>query len=66
MKVRFLADADPTKAIVSGVLRREPSIDFLMAKREGVKAVAGYAKAPRDAERRNVDRIGADDRKYRG
>ncbi len=31
MKVRFLADADLNKAIVSGVLRREPSIDFLTA-----------------------------------
>jgi hypothetical protein len=26
MKVRFLADADLNKAIVNGVLRREPSI----------------------------------------
>jgi Domain of unknown function (DUF5615) len=31
VKVRFLADADLNKAIVSGVLRREPSIDFLSA-----------------------------------
>ena len=31
MKVRFLADADLNKAIVSGVLRREPSLDFLTA-----------------------------------
>ena len=31
MKVRFLADADLNKAIVSGVLRREPSSDFLTA-----------------------------------
>ena len=28
MKVRFLADAGLNKAIVSGVLRREPSVDF--------------------------------------
>lgn len=31
MKVRFLADADLNKTIVSGVLRREPSVDFLTA-----------------------------------
>ena len=31
MKVRFLADADLNKAIVNGVLRREPSTDFLSA-----------------------------------
>lgn len=31
MKVRFLADADLNRAIVSGVLRREPSLDFLTA-----------------------------------
>jgi hypothetical protein len=31
VKVRFLADADLNKAIISGVLRREPSIDFLTA-----------------------------------
>ena len=31
MKVRFLADADLNKAIVNGVLRREPAIDFLTA-----------------------------------
>jgi hypothetical protein len=31
VKVRFLADADLNKAIVNGVLRREPSLDFLTA-----------------------------------
>lgn len=31
MKVRFLADADLNKAIVTGVLRREPLVDFLTA-----------------------------------
>ena len=35
MKVRFLADADLNKAIVSGVLRREPSVDFLTAHAAG-------------------------------
>lgn len=36
MKVRFLADADLNKAIVSGVLRRGPSIDFLTAHAAGL------------------------------
>jgi hypothetical protein len=31
VKVRFLADADLNKAVVSGVVRREPSLDFLNA-----------------------------------
>ncbi|MGD0299621.1 MAG: hypothetical protein ABSE86_21230 [Bryobacteraceae bacterium] len=31
MKVRFLADADLNKIIVTGTLRREPSVDFLTA-----------------------------------
>ncbi len=37
MKVRFLADADLNKAIVSGVLRREPSLDFLTAQAAGLR-----------------------------
>ncbi len=37
MRVRFLADADLNKAIVSGVLRREPSIDFLTAHAAGLR-----------------------------
>jgi hypothetical protein len=32
VKVRFLADADLNQAIVSGLLRREPSLDFLTAR----------------------------------
>ncbi|HEY9876646.1 MAG TPA: DUF5615 family PIN-like protein [Candidatus Obscuribacterales bacterium] len=31
MKIRFQADADLNQAIVTGVLRREPSIDFQTA-----------------------------------
>lgn len=31
MKVRFLADADLNKAILNGVIRREPAVDFLTA-----------------------------------
>lgn len=37
MKVRFLADADLNKAIVSGVLRREPLLDFLAAQAAGLR-----------------------------
>lgn len=37
MKVRFLADADLNTAIVSGVLRREPSVDFLTAYAAGLR-----------------------------
>lgn len=37
MKVRFLADADLNKAIVSGLIRREPSIDFLTAHTAGLR-----------------------------
>lgn len=37
MKIRFLADADFNKAIVTGVLRREPSIDFLTAHSAGLR-----------------------------
>lgn len=37
MKVRFLADADLNKAIVTGVLRREPGVDFLSAQAAGLR-----------------------------
>jgi hypothetical protein len=36
VKVRFLADADLNKAIVNGVLRREPSVDFQSAHAAGL------------------------------
>ena len=39
MKVRFLADADLNKAIVNGVLRREPSVDFLSAHAAGLRGM---------------------------
>ena len=39
MKVRFLADADLNKTIVSGVLRRDPSIDFLTAQAAGLRCL---------------------------
>jgi hypothetical protein len=39
VKVRFLADADLNKAIVSGVLRHEPSVDFLTAHAAGLRSM---------------------------
>jgi len=40
VKIRFLADADLNKAIVSGVLRREPSVDFLTAQAAGLRRMS--------------------------
>jgi hypothetical protein len=37
VKVRFLADADLNNAIVSGVLRQEPAIDFFTARAAGLR-----------------------------
>ncbi len=42
MRVRFLADADLNLAIVSGVRRREPTLDFLTA---GAAALRGLTDA---------------------
>ena len=39
MKVRFLADADLNRAIVIGVLRREPSVDFQTAHAAGLRGM---------------------------
>ncbi len=39
MKVRFLADADLNRAIVTGLLRREPSIDLLGAHAAGLRGL---------------------------
>ncbi|MEO8025290.1 MAG: DUF5615 family PIN-like protein [Bryobacteraceae bacterium] len=39
MKVRLLADADLNRAIVRGVLRREPSVDFLGAQDAGLRGL---------------------------
>jgi hypothetical protein len=39
VKVRFLADADLNRAIVVGVLRREPCIDFLTAQAAGLRGM---------------------------
>lgn len=39
MKIRFLADADLNKAIVNGILRREPSVDFQSAHAAGLRGM---------------------------
>jgi hypothetical protein len=40
VRVRFLADADLNRAIVNGVLRREPSLDFLTAQTAGLRGMS--------------------------
>jgi hypothetical protein len=40
LKVRFLADADLNRAIVQGVIRREPSVDFIMAHAAGLRGMS--------------------------
>lgn len=37
MRVRFLADADLNKVIVTGVFRLEPGADFLSGQAEGLR-----------------------------
>jgi len=39
VKIRFLADADLNKAILTGVLRREPAIDFASAQELGLRGL---------------------------
>lgn len=54
MKVRFLADADLNRAIVSGVLRREPSLDFLTAKAAGLRGMHDLDVLALAAQRQRV------------
>ena len=54
MKVRFLADADLNKAIVTGVVRREPSVDFLTAHGAGLRGMNDTAVLALAAERQRV------------
>jgi Domain of unknown function (DUF5615) len=39
VKLRFLADADLNKAIVTGLLRREPALDFQTAQSAGLRGL---------------------------
>lgn len=54
MKVRFLADADLDRAIVRGVLRREPSLDFLTAHVAGLRGLSDREVLTLAAERQRV------------
>jgi hypothetical protein len=54
VKVRFLADADLNKTIVSGVLRREPSTDFLTAQAAGLRGMNDPQVLALAAERERV------------
>ena len=54
MKVRFLADADLNGAIVSGVLRRERSVDFLAQRAAGLRGMSDREVLALAAERQRV------------
>jgi hypothetical protein len=54
VKVRFLADADLNKAIVNGVLRREPSLDFLTAQAAKLRGMGDREVLTLAAEQRRV------------
>jgi hypothetical protein len=54
VNVRFLADADLNKAIVRGVLRREPSLDFLTAHAAGLRRMTDPEVLALAAEQRRV------------
>ena len=53
-EVRFLADADLNKSIVSGVLRREPAIDFLTAGSAGLRRLKDLEVLALAAEQQRV------------
>jgi hypothetical protein len=54
MKVRFLADADLNKAILNGVLRREPSLDFLTAQAARLRGLNDTAVLALAAQQQRV------------
>jgi len=54
VKVRFLADADLNRAIVSGSLRREPSLDFLTAQAARLRSMNDTEVLALAAERQRV------------
>ena len=54
MKLRFLADADLNKAIVSGILRREPSLDFLTSQVAGLRGMNDLAVLALAAKQQRV------------
>jgi hypothetical protein len=54
VKVRFLADADLNKAILTGVLRREPTVDFLTAHAAGLRSMTDSQVLALAAEQQRV------------
>jgi Domain of unknown function (DUF5615) len=54
VKTRFLADADLNRAIVRGVQRREPSVDFLTAQAAGLRGLNDPQVLALAAERQRV------------
>ncbi len=54
MKGRFLADADLNKTIVSSVLRREPTLDFLTAQAAELRSMDDSEVLALAAEQRRV------------
>jgi hypothetical protein len=54
VKVRFLADADLNRAIVSEGLRRDPSVDFLTAQAAGLCGMNDSAVLALAAEHQRV------------
>jgi len=54
MKVRFLADADLNRTIVTGVLRRKPAVDFLTAHVAGLRGMSDAAVLALAAQRQRV------------
>jgi predicted nuclease of predicted toxin-antitoxin system len=54
MKVRFLADADLNRAIVTGLLRREPAVDFLSAQEAGLRGMNDAAVLALAAQQKRV------------
>jgi uncharacterized protein DUF5615 len=54
VKIRFLADADLNRAILSGMLRREPSLDFLSAQGAGLRGMNDAAVLALAAEQQRV------------
>ena len=54
MRVRFLADAALNQAIVSGVRRREPAVDFLAAQAAALRGLSDIEVLALAAEQQRV------------
>ena len=54
MKIRFLADADLNQAIVRGIVRRQPAVDFLSAQAAGLRSLTDLEVLALAGEQRRV------------